>query len=694
MAEQPAFNTVQYCMDNNIPCFTFPFHSSKKISVAWSDITPANFKDHIHPEHNGFAIITGYTHLVIDFDEKKHNPPAHIKDALFHSCHAVEETPGGYHFWFTIDPRTAEMKSRANISWDNQPIIGLDSRGLKGICYTAPSYYDLGGVRKEYRWSKGDLSTATNLPDDVYRHLWGIEAPKEDEEAETKEEMDVRIIPEIHFIGARVVHTTFMNKRSIQVIPVTKGCIVSYGHIHSETNHTCVYLTKSKAGYCATACCFSHGTRKMAPEMCKMLVKEFWPHEEEKKEETKQYEQMKAVFEENNFKVLHPVGFYTRIHNIWYPRDRKQMKTSYENLLLDDESPFIDRWLKDKTMRTYTEVSMQPSPHPSVFVFPDPPLPSFVYQSYTCEPRQDAIPMFNELIDLLSNHKQELRDYLIKYCAHMIQRPHEQPGTALIFVGQKGVGKDTIGDLIGTHIVGDTYFQNYSNQLQFFEKHDVLRATKIMVKVEELSKKIFMDETNDNLFKAAITSPNITINPKNDKPYNVKNYARIFGTTNHASAVNVEQRERRYVFFVVSPEKRGDHAYWTHLRSVLFTPAGALAVARMLEQVDLTGFQPQILPKDTYLGDLQETSVDSVQRFIEQVAPHEYGASQLYRDYKIFCTTEDLFPYSNTKFATQLVYLAENGSITKKSVVRNRKAQGVVYTIKNTKSTETTESIE
>ena len=139
MVEQ--FNMIQYCIDNSIPCFSFAMDATKRTSVKWGDITPTTFTKYINPIHNVTAIVTGYTHFVIDFDEKKHHPPEEIKQMLIERCSAIEETPGGFHFWFKIDERTEHIESGSNIKWANHEIIGLDIRAKKGICYVAPSRF-------------------------------------------------------------------------------------------------------------------------------------------------------------------------------------------------------------------------------------------------------------------------------------------------------------------------------------------------------------------------------------------------------------------------------------------------------------------------------------------------------------------------------------------------------------------------
>ena len=267
----------------------------------------------------------------------------------------------------------------------------------------------------------------------------------------------------------------------------------------------------------------------MSKEVCDALVEQFWTVDGEQ-DILNEYSHIKENFEQYNFKTMSPVGFYTLLNDMWVFRERAQMKTAYENLLLQDGTPFLDKWLKDPAMRTYTKVSTEASADPTVFVLPDPPAPIFVHQTYTCEPNKDALTVFDEFLNILTNRKLAIKEYILNWCAHLLQKPLDLPGVALIFIGQKGVGKDTFGDFVGNHLIGTTYFQNYSNQMQYFDKHDTFKANKFLIKVEELSQKIFSDETNDNYFKSSITTQTISINPKRGTPYEVKNYSRYIIT--------------------------------------------------------------------------------------------------------------------------------------------------------------------
>lgn len=166
MAEQ--FNTVQYCIDNTIPCFSFAMDSTKKNDITWQAITAENQHEYIHSKHNGFAIITGHTHMMIDVD-LKHHVPKYIIVSLKAHCKAYERTPGGYHFYFRAEDRTRAMKSKSAIRWHGEVILGLDIRAQGGITYVDPSNY-IGddGAEKRYRWIHGNLSTAEPMPDMIF----------------------------------------------------------------------------------------------------------------------------------------------------------------------------------------------------------------------------------------------------------------------------------------------------------------------------------------------------------------------------------------------------------------------------------------------------------------------------------------------------------------------------------------------
>jgi hypothetical protein len=63
-----SFDTKAYCIQHQIPCFTFYMDASKRCDTPWKHIGPTNFKQELREYENGFAVITGFTHMVVDLD--------------------------------------------------------------------------------------------------------------------------------------------------------------------------------------------------------------------------------------------------------------------------------------------------------------------------------------------------------------------------------------------------------------------------------------------------------------------------------------------------------------------------------------------------------------------------------------------------------------------------------------------------
>lgn len=155
--------------------------STKTCSVKWSTLDETNFKAQLSMSHNGFAILTGKRYIVIDYDTK-HSPPQEIHDILSSNCSAIEATPGGYHFWFLNDTRTAHFSSVTDAYWKNQRTKGIDIRANGGICYTAPSRYrGPDGSLKTYKWVKGNLGTATEIPPELLANIHYTASEVEDD---------------------------------------------------------------------------------------------------------------------------------------------------------------------------------------------------------------------------------------------------------------------------------------------------------------------------------------------------------------------------------------------------------------------------------------------------------------------------------------------------------------------------------
>jgi P4 family phage/plasmid primase-like protien len=171
------FNTIQYCIDNKIPCFTAAIGwdrvNLKKIVYfpdQWTLIEEPLIKEEI----NGFVLITGKTFWGLDFDKCFEKLPEVTQKLFWNSCGTIVKTPRGYHFYFLIDPETEHFKSTTKISVEGSTYLeegGIDIRA-KGGCFIAPpSSYNAGNKKMNYAWAKGDLTTIKIAPTEILELL-------------------------------------------------------------------------------------------------------------------------------------------------------------------------------------------------------------------------------------------------------------------------------------------------------------------------------------------------------------------------------------------------------------------------------------------------------------------------------------------------------------------------------------------
>ena len=413
-----------------------------------------------------------------------------------------------------------------------------------------------------------------------------------------------------------------------------------------------------------------------------LLIKpfEFFEVTEEQKEEVEEvapkvkktdYERNKTMFEESHFyfATTNEIVEVSAMGRLNYEKlEHAQIKyVSYDfkhsnNLM--DKTNFIKLWLNDPSRRTIHTVDMRPSDDPLVYT---PPL-LFRYTSFPEAHHEEAIRLFQELVCVLCNHSPAIYHYTISWIAYMIQSPFKNPGTAIFFTGKKGCGKDTLGDFLVDWVVGDTYAHNYPETSQYWDKHDVSREHRILIKLEEADSTL--NHKNSEAFKGRITAPTITINDKGLKPRTSYNANHVIGTTNSGLPAKAEEGERRYNIFPASPEWVGKMEVWKRIRCVLFCPDGASSVGHYLATLPLDDFDPRVMPKNEYLAQAIEAGISPEKSFLMQWDGEQVSMVRLYAMYVEYCQGQQMYYASNTiSFGKRLMEHIRDG-LLKKTVDR------------------------
>jgi hypothetical protein len=418
-----------------------------------------------------------------------------------------------------------------------------------------------------------------------------------------------------------------------------------------------------------------------------LLIKpfEYFEVSEEQKEETEEvapkvkksdYDRNKTMFEESHFYFattneiveVNPAGRlnFEKLEHAQVKYVAYDFKHS-NNMM--DRTNFVKLWLNDPSRRTIHSIDMRPSEDPTVF---SPPV-IFRYTTFPHARNEKAIALFDNLIRILSNNSETIYEYIYCWLAHMVQRPFQNPGTALIFTGAKGCGKDTLGDFLVQWIVGSALAHNYDSTAQFWEKHDTSRENRILIKLEEASG--ILNRQHVGEMKARITSMDLTVNDKGKPARTTPNYNHYIMTTNDGQPVKVEENERRFNVFACSPEWVGKLDKWKEIREVLFCPEGASTIGNYLAEMDLGEFDPRKMPKNEYLEQAIEAEISAERAFVDQWDGEKIDMAGLYDLYVAFCQQMKMrYAQNSNALGLRLMELIRDGHLKKA-----RGKTGMVY---------------
>lgn len=201
-------------------------------------------------------------------------------------------------------------------------------------------------------------------------------------------------------------------------------------------------------------------------------------------------------------------------------------------------------------------------------------------------------------------------NYALRWWAHMIQRPEEKPGVAMVLRGKKGVGKDTIADYIGG--LFPHHHVKIANQDQLIGKFNAHMEKCLLLHVEE---GFWAGSKNaEGVLKHLITTEQLFIEPKGLNGYHIDSVLRLFMSSNEKWVVPATEDERRYFVLDVPRTKMGDHAYFAAIRHEMRN-GGRAALLHYLLTYDLTGFNIRAVPDTLALGEQKIEGLKNVEHW-------------------------------------------------------------------------------
>lgn len=289
-------------------------------------------------------------------------------------------------------------------------------------------------------------------------------------------------------------------------------------------------------------------------------------------------------------------GTPNELHN-WYENDRVATEKSTQ--------PVSKAWMQHKMRREY----------PNGIVFAPGQVREGAFnhwKGFDVEPSSEgSCKLFlSHLREVICSGNEEHYRYALGWFAHMVQKPWEKPGVAMVLRGKKRIGKDTIADYFGGLI--KRYHVTVANQDQMVGKFNAHQEKCLLLHVQEG----FWagNKQAEGSLKYLITSTSVLIEPKSVNAFTVDSFLRLFISSNEDWVVPATADEGRYFVLDVATHRKDDHKYFAAMKHEM-NNGGLSALLYYLMNYDLSDFEVRKIPDTAALADQKTKGLKNLDKW-------------------------------------------------------------------------------
>ena len=249
------------------------------------------------------------------------------------------------------------------------------------------------------------------------------------------------------------------------------------------------------------------------------------------------------------------------------------------------------RWLQDPRRRQYEGLEFYPDPNNA----PGSPKYLNLWTGFDVQPATNpdwkSYKTFRDhLLNNVCDGDEALFRWLFAFFAHIVQRPRERLGIALVLRGKRGAGKTKVGEIIGALFRRHWFLVDSARYVTGqFNAH---MASCLLLQADEA---VWAgDKAAEGRLKGLITAPTQFVEAKGVDPVPLANYVRLMLTSNEDWVVPAGKDERRFVVLDINPRCAKNATYFAEIDAEM--AAGGLEhllgdlLAFDLDSVDLRNF--------------------------------------------------------------------------------------------------------
>jgi hypothetical protein len=318
---------------------------------------------------------------------------------------------------------------------------------------------------------------------------------------------------------------------------------------------------------------------------------------------------------EDRTRVLSIDAFKAYFQNQLRPIKRRERQEDGSYKTTTRHMAIAPYWLRHKRRRTYDGIEFFPDPKNAAGT------PGYfnLWRGFSVSPDAATRPeeRWKKYFTFLDHLKANICDsdpqvfrWVWHWFAHMVQRPRERIGTAIVLRGKMGTGKTIVGDVIGSLFASHYFLVDDPRYLVGqFNAH---MASCILLQVDEGHWP--GDKAAEGRLKGLVTAEKQLIEAKGVDPIRLDNYVRLLFSSNEGWVVPAGMDERRFACFDVADHWKEDHSRFGQLYAEL-NSGGREALLADLLAVDLNApdaANVRVIPKTAALLEQKIRSLDPV----------------------------------------------------------------------------------
>jgi hypothetical protein len=256
-------------------------------------------------------------------------------------------------------------------------------------------------------------------------------------------------------------------------------------------------------------------------------------------------------------------------------------------------------WLRHPDRRQYRGVTFQPAGKPIINGTLN------LWHGWGLEPKPGDWSLLREhIFEALAARDKDVDAYIFNWMAWAVQHPAEQAEVAIVFIGNRGTGKGTLGKalcrIFGQHALHLSSPEHLTGR---FNAH--LRQCSFLFGDECYGPK---DKSAEGTLKRLITEDSLIIEQKGRDPLPEPNRLHVMLASNNEWVIPAGAHERRFVVQKVADTYRQDPAWFGPIYKEMKS-GGVQAMLFDLLSRDLGDWHPRQIVRTAALAEQQEESL-------------------------------------------------------------------------------------